>query len=278
VGGLDALGGVGASIPPSNIANIVTGEMTGKVFTAGSGTSWDAANDIISITGNVSQNQHQITAGDYFYIRFFQLNVGLRAQLFVDSHGGASQHLGQVEAFDTADGNSFELNSGLVSLDLEIDNLENLDADRQGGSPVTAFRFQLTDLGDINYPVEAVMGKNLEETTLSSLDVSDTDAAELALKTVDIALEEVSAARARLGAMNNRLESTINNLEQTKNNVVGAKSQIMNADFAAETVQLSKSQIIQQAAISVLSQRILPSSCARLALSDPNEILVAFER
>ena len=98
------------------------------------------------------------------------------------------------------------------------------------------------------------MGKNLEETTVSSIDVSNTGSAELALKTVDQALEEVSAARAELGAMNNRLESTLNNLDQTKHNLAGAKSQIMDADFAAETAQLSKSQIIQRAGVSVLAQ------------------------
>ena len=54
--------------------------------------------------------------------------------------------------------------------------------------------------------------------------------------------------------MNNRLESTINNLDQTKYNLAGAKSQIMDADFAAETAQLSKSQIIQRAGVSVLTQ------------------------
>lgn len=256
-GGLDALGGVGSPIPPSNIANIVTGEMTVKTFTAGSGTSWDAIEDVISITGNVSQGQNQIRADDYFYIRFFMLNVGLKAQLFVDDSGASTVVLqGQPEAQAFANGNRFELNNlhGLVSLAVEIDNLENLDTDRQGSSPVTAFRFQLTAQGDINYPVEAVMGKNLEETALSSIDVLSTESAELVLKTVDQALEEVSAARAKLGAMNNRLESTINNLDQTKHNLAGAKSQIMDADFAAETAQLSKSQIIQRAGASVLAQ------------------------
>ena len=154
------------------------------------------------------------------------------------------------------DGPSFELNNlnGTISLAIEIDNLENLDTNRPDDGFTTAFRFMLTGQGDINYPVEAVMGKNLEETSVSSIDVSNTGSAELALRTVDQALEEVSATRAELGAMNNRLESTINNLEQTKNNVAGAKSQIMDADFAAETAQLSKAQITQQAGISVVSQ------------------------
>ena len=98
------------------------------------------------------------------------------------------------------------------------------------------------------------MGKDFKETAVSSIDVTNTECAELTLRTIDMALEEVNAARAELGALNNRLESTINNLDQTRNNIADAKSQIMDADFAAETAQLSKSQIIQLAGVSVLSQ------------------------
>ena len=58
-------------------------------------------------------------------------------------------------------------------------------------------------IGEINYPVEAVIGKDFDETTISSIDVSNTESAEFALKTVDLALEEVNAMRARLGALNN---------------------------------------------------------------------------
>ena len=57
-----------------------------------------------------------------------------------------------------------------------------------------------------------------------------------------------------MGALNNRLESTVNTLDQTKNNIASARSQIMDADFAAETTQLSKSQITQQASVSMLAQ------------------------
>ena len=252
-GGIDALGGIG-EIPATNIAYLETGKMDGSTFNQGSSSSWDALKDVISITGNIKEDLNPSLAGKYFYIRF----INQRARLHIPNNGsgGYGFHVGQTQAFAIMDGPSFELNNlnGTISLAIEIGNLENLDTNRPDDGFTSAFRFMLTSQGDINYPVEAVMGKNLEETTLSSIDVSSTESAELTLKTVDQALEEVSTARAELGAMNNRLESTINNLEQTKNNVAGAKSQIMDADFAAETAQLSKSQITQQAGVSVLAQ------------------------
>ena len=86
--------------------------------------------------------------------------------------------------------------------------------------------------------------------TTQNLQVVKVDS-ERGLIMIDIALEEISATRAELGALNNRLESTVSNLDQTKNNIASARSQIMDADFAAETAQLSKSQKFSMKNISV---------------------------
>ena len=71
---------------------------------------------------------------------------------------------------------------------------------------------------------------------------------------IDLALEDVSSQRADLGALQNRLESTINNLSTTSENLSASRSRILDADFAAETAQLSRNQIIQQAGVSILAQ------------------------
>ena len=75
-----------------------------------------------------------------------------------------------------------------------------------------------------------------------------------ALDIVDLALEDVSSQRAKLGALQNRLESTINNLNTTSENLSASRSRILDADFAQETAQLSRNQIIQQASVSILAQ------------------------
>jgi flagellin len=75
-----------------------------------------------------------------------------------------------------------------------------------------------------------------------------------AINTIDAALNTVNAQRADLGAVSNRMDSAIANLTNMSVNLSGGKSRIEDADFAAETAQLTKSQILQQAATSMLAQ------------------------
>jgi flagellin len=98
-----------------------------------------------------------------------------------------------------------------------------------------------------------VYGVNTEK-AVSSVDISTRDGAVEALDVIDLALEDVSSQRADLGALQNRLESTINNLSTTSENLSASRSRILDADFAAETAQLSRNQIIQQAGVSILAQ------------------------
>lgn len=99
----------------------------------------------------------------------------------------------------------------------------------------------------------AVYGVNSDH-SVDAIDVSTRQDAVTALDIIDLALEDVSASRAKLGALQNRLESTINNLSTTSENLSASRSRIMDADFAAETAQLSRNQIIQQAGVSILAQ------------------------
>ena len=90
--------------------------------------------------------------------------------------------------------------------------------------------------------------------SVDSVDISSRKGAVVALDVIDLALEDVSSQRADLGALQNRLESTINNLNTTSENLSASRSRILDADFAAETAQLSRNQIIQQAGVSILAQ------------------------
>ena len=89
---------------------------------------------------------------------------------------------------------------------------------------------------------------------VSAVDISSREKAVDALDILDLALEDVSSQRATLGALQNRLESTINNLTTTSENLSASRSRILDADFAQETAQLSRNQIIQQAGVSILAQ------------------------
>jgi flagellin len=75
-----------------------------------------------------------------------------------------------------------------------------------------------------------------------------------ALASIDSAIDTVSSIRVTLGATQNRLGSALANLQTSIENLSSAESQIRDVDFAAETADLSRNQILQQAGISVLSQ------------------------
>lgn len=86
------------------------------------------------------------------------------------------------------------------------------------------------------------------------MDVSTVDAATRTLAMVDSALANINAQRARYGALQNRFETTISNLQATSTNLSAARSRIQDADFASETANMTRNQILQQAGIAMLSQ------------------------
>jgi len=75
-----------------------------------------------------------------------------------------------------------------------------------------------------------------------------------AVSSIDTAIEKIDFFRAKLGAVQNRFNTTINNLQSGIENTSAAKSRIIDADFATETANLSRSQILQQAGTAMLAQ------------------------
>ena len=90
--------------------------------------------------------------------------------------------------------------------------------------------------------------------SIASLDISTTAGANDALRTIDAALTSVTNSRAQLGAIQNRFASTISNLQTTSENLSSARSRIQDADFASETANLTRGQILQQAGTAMLAQ------------------------
>ncbi|MFO6421465.1 flagellin [Hylemonella sp. W303a] len=89
---------------------------------------------------------------------------------------------------------------------------------------------------------------------VADLDITTVDKSNDALKTVDSALAFVSGERAKLGALQSRFESTVNALQITTENLTASRSRILDADFAAETANLSRAQILQQAGTAMVAQ------------------------
>ncbi len=97
-------------------------------------------------------------------------------------------------------------------------------------------------------------GNGESGSALNTIDISTVAGAESAVLAADNAINTVATVRAELGAVQNRFENTISNLESTNENLSAANSRIRDADFAQETAALSRSQVLQQAGISVLAQ------------------------
>lgn len=100
-----------------------------------------------------------------------------------------------------------------------------------------------------------------------TLDISGADAtgALAAIDAIDLAIDEVTTSRALYGAAQNRFETVVMNLQVSAENLTAARSRIMDADFAIETSNLSRAQILQQAGNAMVAQaNALPQNVLKL--------------
>ena len=89
---------------------------------------------------------------------------------------------------------------------------------------------------------------------VATVDISTVAGAGTAIGLADSALDVINSGRASLGAAQTRMESTINRLTVTSENLSAARSRIVDADFAAETANMTRNNILQQAGTSILAQ------------------------
>jgi flagellin len=89
---------------------------------------------------------------------------------------------------------------------------------------------------------------------INQVDITTISGANQSLVAIDAALNTVIKEQANSGSINNRLDSAINNLTESSKNMQASRSRIMDTDYATETTNLAKQQIIQQAATAMLAQ------------------------
>jgi len=97
-------------------------------------------------------------------------------------------------------------------------------------------------------------GTSASQSSVAAIDIKSSVGATTAVATIDRALEQINAQRAQLGAISNRLDHTISNLGNVVINTEASQSRIQDADFAKVTGDLTKSQIMSQAATAMLAQ------------------------
>ena len=183
-------------------------------------------------------------------------------------------------------------NTSLIAGDLILNGVEigaatgDGDADTQGGNIAAAINLQTEATGIVARNNAGVLtldsvdgseisiafgetnagttatGTGLIETndsasqgsSVADIDISTQAGATTAIEVVDAALEQINSQRADLGAINNRLDFTVSNLSNVSENTSAARSRIMDADFASETAELSRAQVLQQASQAILAQ------------------------
>ncbi len=102
--------------------------------------------------------------------------------------------------------------------------------------------------------VFAAATSNSSFQSVAAVDISTAAGAQAAIGSIDSALAQISGSRAALGAYQNRFESVITNLQTSSENLSASRSRIQDADFAVETANLSRAQILQQAGTAMVAQ------------------------
>ena len=116
------------------------------------------------------------------------------------------------------------------------------------------YKRQSYDLGVYDRSDASSTDKDVGTSATNTVNLLTQSDAQSAITAVDTAIATVSSERANLGAVSNRMASTMANLDQIRVNLTASKGRIADADFAAETANLAKGQILQQAATAMLAQ------------------------
>jgi flagellin len=210
----------GETINVASIANAQTGSL-GVSTRASLNSDAIATLDLTAIAaGDITINGFDVPAIGT------STTVSDRASALVTAINSISEASG-VTAFVDATSNTIQLNS---AADITVVD----------GSTVPAF--------------STLTATAAATTGISSVDVLSAGSASLALDTIDSALDQINSARGTLGALQSRFENAIGNIMVTSENLSAARGRIIDADFAKETANLSRAQILQQAGTAMVAQ------------------------
>jgi len=158
-----------------------------------------------------------------------------------DASAAANLGLTGVTIGDSADGSAAA--AFFSSVKLSSDKDFTIQAGSAGNPSLEALGF-----------FQGTFGASKNGLKIAQVDVTSIAGATQAITAIDYAINTVSAAQAKSGAINNRLDSIINNLTEGSKNMQSSRSRILDTDYATETTNLAKQQIIQQAATAMLAQ------------------------
>jgi flagellin len=192
------------------------------------------------------------------------------AQTAEGALGEITTSLQRIRTLAVQSQNGINTDEDRAALDQEVTALKDeitriSDTTSFGGQAILKGTFSATFLvgaqngENINVDLETTRTGSLTGFTSTSLaidglDVTDEDKAKAMLTAVDTAIKDIGKERGALGAVQNRFQSTIRNLSNISENVSAARGRIRDTDFASETAELTRNQIVQQASLTILSQ------------------------
>ena len=264
--GVSATANTTATISNLSTDGVVSFELNGEaisanVTTTDLGTLAAAINDesgktgitaIISLDGASIDLEHN--TGEDISIKDFDSSAAVdgagETTVSLDVTGG----VGSATTIESGGANAANRDSTVVGGEIEFKST--------GG--YFSVSSDLTELTSGLFTGSADQLQASENNSVSSIDISTVDGASAAIDIADGALAAVNSIRAELGAVQNRFESTISNLATSIENLSAARSRIQDTDFASETANLTRTQILQQAGVAMLSQA---NSLPQLVLS-----------
>lgn len=223
------------------------GDTADFTMTVGSGTDAKTV-DFVGVTSNKDLAE-QINSNS--------AKLGLKANLDTNNVLTIESSAGENVSFGTITGNvtmkaSVQDAKGDFADAADIGAGETIVGYLQLNSPTSfSVATPATNPGDAT---ELFGASNAEKSSVAKVDISTADGAQRALAVIDNALAGIDSQRADLGAVQNRFDNTINNLQNISENASAARSRIMDTDYAAETANLSKNQVLQQAGTAILAQ------------------------
>jgi flagellin len=202
------------------------------------------------MVSSVTENKVELTS-----------SVAVNANTAVNQAAGEPSLTAKVNASSDAQTGLFTPTAGKTEITISLGNTDVVVSELAGdGSRTDGDKIASTiNSGKNEHKFTAIANDDgtvtiTAPTYAQDMDVTDDDKARETIVAIDAAIQTVNIQRSKLGAVSNRLSHTINNLTNISSNLSAAQGGIEDADFAKETTDLAKNQILQQASTAMLAQ------------------------
>lgn len=272
VNATEVVGGDGTGIDTTQFAIGDTAEIYINGYTAGTVTLQDdgtgnidtdrAKSDALNIVNSIA-GKTGVSAVDNGVSLTLTAEDGRNVSIAIDDQAGADASIGALFGLDAAQGGIGEStfgdtpaanNNGISAESATYETTYGTITLKSAGQFTVAAGAEGADELNAVGLTEGSFGGAVDGTFLTDIDISTFEGATAALTAIDNAIGAIASQRADLGAIQNRMETTVGNLAITSENLSAANSRIRDADFAMETSELARSQVLQQAGISILAQ------------------------